>query len=83
MNSKGKLNVKVVQTPEVMSVGDALRELDARQLITNDFILTSGDLVSNIKLDKAIEAHRARKKTDKNAIMTMVVKEASRSHTSR
>ncbi|SAM05978.1 hypothetical protein [Absidia glauca] len=83
MNSKGKLNVKVVQTPDVMSVGDALRELDARQLITNDFILTSGDLVSNIKLDKAIEAHRARKKTDKNAIMTMVVKEASRSHTSR
>ncbi|CAO3623356.1 unnamed protein product [Cunninghamella echinulata] len=66
-----------------MSVGDALRELDARQLITNDFILTPGDLVSNIKLDKAIEAHRARKKTDKNAIMTMVVKEATRSHTSR
>ncbi|KAI8332925.1 nucleotide-diphospho-sugar transferase [Chlamydoabsidia padenii] len=83
MNAKGKLNVKIVQTPEVMSVGDALRELDARQLITNDFILTSGDLISNIKLDKAIEAHRARRKTDKNAIMTMVVKEASRSHASR
>lgn len=83
MSSKCKLNVQIVQTPECMSVGDALRELDARQLITNDFILTSGDLVSNIKLDKAIEAHRARKKTDKNAIMTMVVKEATRSHTSR
>ncbi|CAO3589855.1 unnamed protein product [Absidia cylindrospora] len=83
MNNKGKLNVKIVQTPDAMSVGDALRELDARQLITNDFILTSGDLVSNIKLDKAIEAHRARKKTDKNAIMTMVLKEAARSHTSR
>ncbi|ORX61897.1 hypothetical protein DM01DRAFT_1379780 [Hesseltinella vesiculosa] len=83
MNPKGKLNVKIVACPDAMSVGDALRELDARQLITNDFILTSGDLVSNIKLDKAIEDHRARKKTDKNAIMTMVVKEAARSHTSR
>ncbi|KAI8086594.1 nucleotide-diphospho-sugar transferase [Halteromyces radiatus] len=83
MNPKGKLNIKIVQTPDAMSVGDALRELDARQLITNDFILTTGDLVSNIKLDKAIEAHRARKKTDKNAIMTMVLKEAARSHASR
>ncbi|KAI8066716.1 nucleotide-diphospho-sugar transferase [Gongronella butleri] len=83
MERKGKLNIKLVSCPDAMSVGDALREMDARQLISNDFILTSGDLVSNIKLDKAIEAHRARKKTDKNAIMTMVVKEAARAHTSR
>lgn len=66
-----------------MSVGDALRELDSRQLITNDFILTFGDLVSNMKLDKVLETHRARKKTDKNSIMTMVLKEATRTHSSR
>jgi translation initiation factor eIF-2B subunit epsilon len=66
-----------------MSVGDALREMDARQLITTDFILTSGELVSNIKLDKILEEHRGRKKTDKNSIMTMVLKEASRTHNSR
>ncbi|KAF7724274.1 hypothetical protein EC973_001175 [Apophysomyces ossiformis] len=66
-----------------MSVGDVLRELDARQLITTDFILTTGDLVSNMKLDKALEAHRARKRTDKNSIMTLVLKEASRSHAAR
>ncbi|KAL0075184.1 nucleotide-diphospho-sugar transferase [Phycomyces blakesleeanus] len=83
MSPQCKLNVQIVQTPDAMSVGDALRELDARQLITSDFILTIGDLVSNIKLDKALEAHRARKKTDKNSIMTMVLKETTRTHPSR
>ncbi|KAI8372229.1 hypothetical protein EDC96DRAFT_500354 [Choanephora cucurbitarum] len=78
-----RLEVKVVATPECMSVGDALRELDARQLISSDFILTSGELISNIKLDKVLEEHRARKRTDKNSIMTMVLKEASRTHTAR
>ncbi|KAG2226075.1 hypothetical protein INT45_011692 [Circinella minor] len=77
------LKVKVVQSPEAMSVGDAMRDLDARHLITTDFILMYGDLVSNIKLDKVLETHRARKKTDKNSIMTMVLKEATRTHTSR
>ncbi|KAI9316229.1 nucleotide-diphospho-sugar transferase [Dichotomocladium elegans] len=77
------LNVQIVQAPEAMSVGDALRELDSRQLITTDFLLTFGDLVSNIKLDKILEAHRARRKTDKNSIMTMVLKEATRTHSSR
>ncbi|KAI8991766.1 hypothetical protein BDF20DRAFT_904238 [Mycotypha africana] len=83
MKPNSRLAVKIVATPECMSVGDCLRELDARQLITNDFILTSGELVSNLKLDKAIEEHRARKKTDKNSIMTMILKEASRTHTAR
>ncbi|KAI8145758.1 nucleotide-diphospho-sugar transferase [Fennellomyces sp. T-0311] len=77
------LSVQIVQSPEAMSVGDAMRELDARQLITTDFILTFGDLVSNLKLDKILETHRARRKKDKNSIMTMVLKEAARTHSSR
>lgn len=83
MKPNSRLSVKIVATPECMSVGDALRELDARQLITTDFILTTGELISNIKLDKVLEEHRARKKTDKNSIMTMILKEASRTHTAR
>lgn len=77
------MSVQVIQAPEAMSVGDAIRELDARQLITTDFILTFGDLVSNLKLNKILEEHRARRRTDKNSIMTMVLKEASRTHSSR
>ncbi|CAO3660958.1 unnamed protein product [Rhizopus stolonifer] len=77
------LSIQVIAAPDCLSVGDALRELDARQLITTDFILTTGELVSNIKLDRILEEHRARKKTDKNSIMTVLLKEATRSHTSR
>ncbi|KAG2230933.1 hypothetical protein BDF21DRAFT_357966 [Thamnidium elegans] len=83
MKPNSRLSIKIVPTPDCMSVGDAIRELDARQLISSDFILTSGELISNIKLEKVLEEHRARKKTDKNSIMTMVLKEASRTHTAR
>ena len=41
-----------------MSVGDALRDLDAKSLIYNDFVLISADVVGNIKLKPLIEAHK-------------------------
>ncbi|KAG2177536.1 hypothetical protein INT44_008048 [Umbelopsis vinacea] len=86
--NSSSLHIEVVHASECLSVGDALRELDARQLITTDFILVGGDVVSNMKLDKALEAHRSRKRsdskhTDKNAIMTMVLKAGSSYHPSR
>ncbi|CAO3668495.1 hypothetical protein G6F70_008717 [Rhizopus microsporus] len=81
--TRSKLSIQIVAAPECLSVGDALRELDARQLITTDFVLTTSELVSNMKLDEALEEHRARRKKDKNSIMTMILKEASRTHTSR
>jgi translation initiation factor eIF-2B subunit epsilon len=56
------------------SVGDALRDLDARDLITGDFLLVHGDLVSNLPIDEALDRHRARRIADKNAIMTMVLR---------
>ncbi|KAG2171432.1 hypothetical protein INT43_009093 [Umbelopsis isabellina] len=82
------LQVEVIHASECLSVGDALRELDARQLISTDFILVGGDVVSNMTLDKALEEHRSRKRndgkhTDKNAIMTMVLREGSSHHPSR
>lgn len=58
------------------SVGDAMRDLDARDLITGDFLLVHGDLISNLPIDAALSAHRARRVKDKNAIMTMVLRSA-------
>ncbi|CAG8532351.1 1214_t:CDS:10 [Funneliformis caledonium] len=81
--SYSPFKIITIVTPEARSVGDALRELDSKQLINSDFILISGDVVSNIHLKQVLDAHRARKNTDKNAIMTMVVKEASPFHRSR
>lgn len=68
---------------ESLSVGDALRELDSKQLITSDFILVSGDVVSNVPLNEVLKEHRKRREDDKNAIMTMVVREASPFHRTR
>jgi translation initiation factor eIF-2B subunit epsilon len=57
-----------------------MRDLDKRAILKNDFIVVYGDVVSNLPLEAALAAHRARKAEDKNAIMTMVLREAEMSH---
>ena len=57
-----------------------MRNLDKRALMTGDFLLVSGDVVSNISLAPALARHRARREKDKNAIMTMVLREAGMRH---
>ena len=62
------------------SIGDAMRDLDSRSLLVGDFLMVYGDLASNIPLESALAAHRARRAKDKNAIMTMVLRAAGPSH---
>ncbi|OAL51926.1 nucleotide-diphospho-sugar transferase [Pyrenochaeta sp. DS3sAY3a] len=62
------------------SIGDAMRDLDSRSLLVGDFLLVYGDVVSNLPLESALAAHRARRAKDKNAIMTMVLREAGANH---
>ena len=57
-----------------------MRNLDKRALMTGDFLLVSGDVVSNIPLGPALARHRARREKDKNAILTMVLREAGAHH---
>lgn len=61
------------------SVGDIMRDLDQADLIQGDFICVSGDIVSDFPIRKALEAHRLRKEKDKNAIMTICVRERQES----
>ena len=60
-----------------------MRDLDRRGVITGDFVLIMGDLVSNINLDTALFRHRERRGKDPNAIMTMLLREAGRDHASK
>lgn len=69
----------IVSTTSV-SAGDAIRELDAKQLIRTDFVLISGDVVSTIDIQKIVDEHKERRKTNKDAIMTMVTKRVGASH---
>ena len=62
------------------SVGDFLRDLDKRALMTGDFLLVAGDVVSNISIGPVLAKHRARREKNRNAIMTMVLREAGSEH---
>ncbi|CAG9467533.1 unnamed protein product [Pedinophyceae sp. YPF-701] len=59
------------------NIGDALRYLDEEHLVRSDFVLTYADVVTNVDLQPAIQAHLDRRAKDKQAIMTAVVKPAA------
>ncbi|TQS37011.1 hypothetical protein Golomagni_02522 [Golovinomyces magnicellulatus] len=66
---------EIIKT-NVNSVGDAMRDLDGRDVITGDFLLVYGDLIANFSIDEVLEKHRARKTADKNSMMTIVLRSA-------
>ncbi len=73
----GDMVVRAVKHEECGTAGDALREVQSRELLKSEpFVLISGDVVSNIDLAAVIEAHKARHARDKECIMTMTFKQA-------
>ena len=60
-----------------------MRDIYTHGIITTDFVLVMGDLVSNVRIDEVVRIHKERRKTNKNAIMTMVVKESGAVHRTR
>ena len=40
------------------STGDALREIDSKQIITGDFVLVRGDVVASLDLQRIVEEHK-------------------------
>ncbi|KDQ60712.1 hypothetical protein JAAARDRAFT_190866 [Jaapia argillacea MUCL 33604] len=81
--SSGLKIVPILTAKETFSPGDAMRDIYTRGLITSDFVLVTGDLVSNVRIDEVVRVHRERRKTNKDNIMTMVVKESGANHRTR
>lgn len=75
--------ISTVMSLESRSVGDSMRDLDNRGLISGDFLLVSGDVVTNIDFNKAMNAHKNKKQVDKDHIVTMVLTAASSLHRTR
>ncbi|MCL7033677.1 hypothetical protein MKW94_006082 [Papaver nudicaule] len=71
-----KFSVNTIESHDSVSAGDALRLVYERNVIHGDFVLISGDTVSNMSLTQALQDHKDRKKKDSNAIMTMVIKKS-------
>ena len=66
------MKVTPIVSQNCYSEGDALRFLDELHIIKSDFILMSGNTVTNVLLGPALDGHSRRRDSDSNAIMTMV-----------
>ena len=77
------VQLTIMMSENCYSLGDAMRDIDSQSLIRSDFILVSGDLVSNMKLKEVIMEHKERRKKDKMSVMTVVYKKASPDHRTR
>ncbi|GAB4835383.1 hypothetical protein Ancab_000293 [Ancistrocladus abbreviatus] len=69
-------SVTTIESHNSISAGDALRLVYERNVIHGDFVLITGDTVSNISLTQALQEHKERRKKDSNAVMTMVIKKS-------
>ncbi|KAK2559316.1 Translation initiation factor eIF-2B subunit epsilon [Acropora cervicornis] len=49
-------------------------------LLKSDFVLVSGDVVSNMKLEQVFQEHKERRNIDRSSLMTMVFKVANPGH---
>ncbi|KAF7817864.1 Translation initiation factor eIF-2B subunit epsilon [Senna tora] len=72
--SQSKFSVTTIESHHSVSAGDALRLIYERNVIQGDFVLISGDTVSNMSLTQVLQEHKERRKKDSDAIMTMVIK---------
>jgi translation initiation factor eIF-2B subunit epsilon len=50
--------VSIITAKQLQSVGDALRDIDSKQILQGDFVLLTGDIISNMNLNQAVEAHK-------------------------
>lgn len=75
--------VTTIESNNSVGAGDALRLIYERNVIRGDFVLVSGDTVSNMSLMEALREHKERRRKDSNAIMTMVVKKSKASMVTR
>lgn len=76
-SARSPFKIKTIMSLESRSVGDAMRDIDNRGLIAGDFLLVSGDVVTNIDFEKAMAVHKRNKAMDNNHILTMVLAPAS------
>ncbi|KAK7865186.1 hypothetical protein R5R35_012043 [Gryllus longicercus] len=77
------MSVSVMVSESCRTLGDAMRDLDAKAVIRSDFILLTADVIANIQLLPILERHRKFAKQDKGAVMTILYKEAGPGHNTR
>ncbi|XP_073310206.1 uncharacterized protein [Primulina huaijiensis] len=80
---KPNFSVTTIESHNAISAGDALRLIYERHVIQGDFVLVTGDTVSNMSLTQVLKEHKERRRKDSNAVMTMVIKQSKPSAVTR
>ncbi|XP_042446250.1 translation initiation factor eIF-2B subunit epsilon-like [Zingiber officinale] len=75
-----RFSVTTIESHDAISAGDALRVIYEKSVIHGDFVLISGDTISNMNLAQALREHKERKKKDPLAVMTMIIKHSKPSN---
>ncbi|KAJ4457216.1 putative Translation initiation factor eIF-2B subunit epsilon [Paratrimastix pyriformis] len=76
-SAKQKIHVRVVKCGKA-NFGDTMRFIDEHHVVSGDFVLCVGGVVSNMNLDEVIRLHGARLEADPNSVCTLVFKEMGR-----
>ncbi|XP_035918042.1 translation initiation factor eIF-2B subunit epsilon-like [Anopheles stephensi] len=72
------MKVSIVSSGLCRSIGEALRDLDARNTIRGNVLLLGVDSVTNANLAALLEEHKRLTKFDRGAVMTVVYKDGLR-----
>uniref|UniRef100_A0A8C4N6T8 Translation initiation factor eIF2B subunit epsilon n=1 Tax=Eptatretus burgeri TaxID=7764 RepID=A0A8C4N6T8_EPTBU len=73
--------VHVEGGPSLRSLGDVLRDVDAKSLARSDFLLLSADAITNMTFCGLLHEHRQRRQRERNvSVMTMVLSECAPGH---
>ncbi|OVA10659.1 Bacterial transferase hexapeptide repeat [Macleaya cordata] len=73
-SSLDRFQVKMVEFEGSILVTDMLRLFYQKQPIRGEFVLISGDIMSNMNLTEVFKEHNERKKKDVKSIMTIVIR---------
>ncbi len=65
-----KCHLNYVKPGELKSFGDAIREIQFRNLVSDDFLVLYGNTVTNIDLSKMIHSHFLKKDELKSVVLT-------------
>lgn len=74
-NDYPNILMSLVLSDGCRSLGDALRDIDAKGIIRGDFILIRGDAFINADLYYLMDLHHAKREKDKGSAMTLVLRD--------
>uniref|UniRef100_A0A182R6F4 Translation initiation factor eIF2B subunit epsilon n=1 Tax=Anopheles funestus TaxID=62324 RepID=A0A182R6F4_ANOFN len=72
------MKVSIISSESCRSIGEAIRDLDARNTIRGNVLLLGVDSLTNANLAALLDEHKRLSKLDRGAVMTVVYKEGLR-----